>query len=119
MSSLVPLCKLAAQLHNAEVCDVCGKSRVVVNMAYRGYRAERVTPATHCACVGGPAYIKPAHQVKPTTCDVCDETAVALVRNDEQRYHSFRCGPHLERVVDEFRICGLSALVEPMLGVVA
>lgn len=47
---------LAVQaIRDAERCDVCGKTKALINWG-RGFRPEKPTPATHCACPGGPAY---------------------------------------------------------------
>jgi hypothetical protein len=43
-------------LRDANRCPECGKTRAVFNVASRGFRAERITAETHCACPGGPAY---------------------------------------------------------------
>lgn len=38
----------------ASLCSICGKSKAVLNVASRGFRAERVTPDSHCICPNGP-----------------------------------------------------------------
>jgi hypothetical protein len=57
-SSVRPLHEVMAALRNSDRCPDCKKTRTVLNIAARhsSYRAERVTPETHCACIGGPAY---------------------------------------------------------------
>lgn len=42
------------QLREAFRCPTCGKSRAVMNVAPRGFRAEKVTPDTHCHCPDSP-----------------------------------------------------------------
>lgn len=61
---------LVGALRAANACGACGKTRVVLNISGHGrpFRAERVSPATHCACEGGPAYVAPAM----TTAEVCE-----------------------------------------------
>lgn len=42
-------------IREAHRCPTCGKTRAVINIGC-GIRPERVSAATHCACVGGPAF---------------------------------------------------------------
>jgi hypothetical protein len=42
-------------LREAGKCPTCDKTRVVVNVARRGFKAERISLDTHCGCAGGPA----------------------------------------------------------------
>ncbi len=41
---------------NAARCAACQKTTAVVNVAARGFRAEKITAETHCTCPGGPAH---------------------------------------------------------------
>jgi hypothetical protein len=49
-----------AQIRNADMCFICEKTRAVMNVAggARGFhlpfKAEHVSPQTHCSCVEGP-----------------------------------------------------------------
>lgn len=43
-------------LREKSACVECGKSTLVFNVATRGFRGERVTLESHCACAGGPAH---------------------------------------------------------------
>lgn len=42
------------RLRERSRCATCGKATIVVNVARRGFRAEKITPATHCLCEGSP-----------------------------------------------------------------
>lgn len=50
--------EIVARYRASDVCPDCGMTRVVINVAARHqvYKAERVSPKTHCACPGGPAF---------------------------------------------------------------
>jgi hypothetical protein len=52
----LPFHQVVQRLRSVDVCDDCGKSRVLMNSVSRGFRAEKADPAIHCACPGGPAY---------------------------------------------------------------
>lgn len=56
--SRMPFVDVVRKLREVGRCTACGKTRVVLNVASRGFRAERVTAETHCACPGGPAATK-------------------------------------------------------------
>lgn len=60
-----PFHEAVAALRHANRCDVCGKTRTVINIAPRRgihhqWKDEPVSPATHCACPDGPAYVAPS-----------------------------------------------------------
>lgn len=59
--------QLVTDLRNADRCPECRKTRVLVNMATRGFRAEKPTPATHCFCPGSPmlAQVSPSRDGVP------------------------------------------------------
>lgn len=48
--------QVVGALRDASVCPTCGKPTAVINTARRGFRPERISADTHCACPGGPAY---------------------------------------------------------------
>jgi hypothetical protein len=86
----------------ADMCDRCGKTRALVNVAQRGFREEKADPRLHCDCppVGdapaGPAYVAPAAMHRVTPCDArdCRAPATHMVDNAAFRFHSFRCEAH-------------------------
>lgn len=49
----------------ASLCPTCGKATAVLNVASRGFRAERVTPASHCTCTGGPVDLQTRGHLQP------------------------------------------------------
>lgn len=59
--AVVPFHEVVRRLREAMKCPTCGKTQAVVNVARRGYVAERVTPETHCMCPGSPAaqFVRP------------------------------------------------------------
>lgn len=71
----VPFHEVIKQFRASSLCPTCGKYTVVMNIARRGFVGEAVTKATHCACVGGPAYVAPvpAPAADPLVerCEVC------------------------------------------------
>lgn len=42
-------------LRDNDKCPKCGGWLSVMNVAVRGFKAERITEDTHCTCPGGPA----------------------------------------------------------------
>jgi hypothetical protein len=90
--------EVVATLRDVDLCPACGKTRVVLNVASRGFTPERVTAATHCACPGGPAYAvvdstvgptiqRPAEEV--TTVEVCEHCGES--REHAEFYNATEC----------------------------
>lgn len=49
-----PIAAFLERYRTAAICPTCGKTTAVINVARRGFRAERVSAETHCVCRGGP-----------------------------------------------------------------
>lgn len=99
---------VVAAIRDGERCNDCGKTRAVINAnaiaGLRGYREEKITPETHCACPGGPAYVPLAPAaLEDASEDASDDApSVALGDDDEDEAREFepsgdpaRSGPTL------------------------